>query len=234
MLWPFSFFLFGAIYSDALFLLLVTGSFLLLEKRWVWTAVFCGALATATRPVGIAVVVGLFARNFELLWHEKRHLHLRALIPFFSVFGLVAYMTFLHFKFGNALAFAVTQVGWKQLSGLDSFLKIDALSQVHGIDLFIPSVHALLAFLSLFLGFRMRKTLGYGYTLYVITVVSIPLVTSRDFICLGRYCLAAFPVFLQLAIELQNKQKFKIAWFITSIALAVWAVIRWSNGGYIS
>jgi hypothetical protein len=61
---PFAYYL-GAVYSDALFLAAVLGAFLLLESGHPWLAL-AGAVAVGTRPVGLAVVVGLALRALEL------------------------------------------------------------------------------------------------------------------------------------------------------------------------
>ena len=70
LLWPFAFFLYGAVYSDAVFLMLATGAFLLLERRNVVLSTLVGILATATRPIAPAIVVGLLVRNVELARRE--------------------------------------------------------------------------------------------------------------------------------------------------------------------
>jgi hypothetical protein len=64
-LWPYAFYLYGAVYADALFVVLVLAAFTCVEERKVALAALFGALATATRPVGIAVVLGLTARVLE-------------------------------------------------------------------------------------------------------------------------------------------------------------------------
>jgi hypothetical protein len=63
--YPFAFYLFGAIYGDALFLAAVLGAFLLLENDRPVLAGLLGAVATMSRPVGAAVVVGLLVRVLE-------------------------------------------------------------------------------------------------------------------------------------------------------------------------
>jgi hypothetical protein len=76
MLYPYAFFLYGAMYADSLFLLCAVGSFLLLERRWFWAAGLVGALATAGRPVGVAVAVGLVVRTLEMIAEDRRRLAL--------------------------------------------------------------------------------------------------------------------------------------------------------------
>ena len=71
LLYPYSFFLYGTGYSDASFLLSALGAFALLERRHYVLAGLVGALATAGRPVGVAVAVGLVFRAVELLAQDR-------------------------------------------------------------------------------------------------------------------------------------------------------------------
>ena len=60
LLWfPFSFFIYGAGYSDPLFVALVLGAFVLLETDRPLTAGVVGAAATLVRVNGIALVIGM-------------------------------------------------------------------------------------------------------------------------------------------------------------------------------
>jgi hypothetical protein len=65
-LYPFAYYFLGAVYSDAFFLAAALAAFLLLERDHPLWAALAGALATAARPIGIALVVGLFLRSLEL------------------------------------------------------------------------------------------------------------------------------------------------------------------------
>ena len=71
LLYPYSFFLYGAMYSDSLYILLVLCAFLLVERRQYWAAGLVGALATAGRPVGVAVAAGLVVRTLEQLAQDR-------------------------------------------------------------------------------------------------------------------------------------------------------------------
>lgn len=64
--YPFAFYLFGVIYSDALFVMAVLAAFALLERERPVLAGLVGIVATAGRPVGIALVVGLALRALEI------------------------------------------------------------------------------------------------------------------------------------------------------------------------
>jgi hypothetical protein len=71
LVYPYSFFLYGSGYGDASFLLTALGSFALLERRHYVLAGLVGALATAGRPVGVAVAVGLVVRAVELIAQDR-------------------------------------------------------------------------------------------------------------------------------------------------------------------
>jgi hypothetical protein len=71
LLYPYSLFLYGSGYGDALFLLSALGSFALLERRHFVLAGLVGILATGGRPVGIAVLIGLVVRAVELIAEER-------------------------------------------------------------------------------------------------------------------------------------------------------------------
>jgi Gpi18-like mannosyltransferase len=71
MLYPYSIFLYGPEMSDSFFLLLAVGAFVALERRWFWVAGLVGALATAGRPVGVAVAIGLVVRTLELIAERR-------------------------------------------------------------------------------------------------------------------------------------------------------------------
>ncbi|CAN5362785.1 hypothetical protein BH11ACT1_BH11ACT1_06520 [soil metagenome] len=152
MLYPYSFFLYGAMYADSVFLLTAIGSFMLLERRWYWAAGLVGALATAGRPVGIAVTVGLVVRTLELLAEDRaresavspgldgivtrpawrdllqavRDVRWRHGGVVVSVSGLVAWCVYLAVEFGNPLAFVAVESapGWDQGVGPRTWFKV--------------------------------------------------------------------------------------------------------------
>lgn len=234
LLWPFAFYLYGAVYSDAVFLLVISSAFLLLERGKVGWATLLGAVATATRPLAPAIVLGLLVRQLERRRAAGEPWRPVDLLPALSGLGLASYMGFLWWRFGDPFAFATTQKGWQQLSGPGSWLKYDALSKLAPLDLAFPLFHALLALACLWLAWRMRRTLGLGYAVYTGIVVGIPFVTSRDFIGLGRYALAGFPVFLQLALELAPERRTRVAWLAVSAGLLAWMTSRFAMAFYTS
>jgi len=147
LIYPYVFYLFGAVYGDALFLFAVVGAFLLLENDHPILAGLAGAVATATRPVGIALIIGLVAVALwrrhvieagdnrwrpRIFWRRLRPADAGVLL---SVGGLVGYMTYLGVGFGHPFAFDEVQraPGWDQGSGPRTWLKITWFQQIKNL-----------------------------------------------------------------------------------------------------
>ncbi len=156
--YPFAFYLFGAVYGDALFIAAVLGAFLLLEKDQPVLAGLVGIVATATRPVGAAVLVGLVVRVLEregvlvgspftrvrslgesvtrIPWFPRRlalsRLRLRDFGVLLAGLGLVGYMAYLWDRFDDPLAFekVAGAAGWEQAPGVHTWFKLALGSRI--------------------------------------------------------------------------------------------------------
>lgn len=153
LLYPYAFFLYGPMYADSLFLLSAVGAFVLLERRWYLAAGLVGAVATAARPVGVAVAVGLVVRTLELLAEDRRaarpltgdvvaaprawpgwrdvvtavrDVRLRHVGVLASGLGLAGWVTYLWLEFGHPLAFVEVESapGWNQGVGPKTWFKV--------------------------------------------------------------------------------------------------------------
>ena len=145
LVYPYAYYFMGAVYADALFALAVIGAFVLLERDHpIWAGVL-GALATATRPTGLAVVIGLVA---VVLWKREvitrvagrtvislRNLRRGDFGVLLSIGGLIAYMTYLGARFDAPLAFEEVQKapGWDQGVGPRTWFKITWLQQIKNL-----------------------------------------------------------------------------------------------------
>ena len=210
-LYPFAEYLYGVVYSDALFLVLVVGAFFALERDRPLLATVIGALACACRPVAPAVVVGLLARSLEKRWVRGDGFRPTDFLPALAGLGLLAWMLYLQVRFGDPLAFAHVQgvPGWDQPPGWHSWLKLEWFRTM------FPKVpleiglrlggHALVTVLALILVIPTFKRLGVGYGVFTLLVIGIPAVSSKDFQGLGRYVIAAFPLFVTMALLLEER-----------------------------
>jgi Gpi18-like mannosyltransferase len=125
MAWcPFS--LFGTvIYTEGLFLLCSTSALRAFDrKQYGWAAVW-GALTTAIRPPGIALVPTFLMTA----WRERRGAiaYLTALI---TSIGLLLYMAFCGLRFGQPLAFVLTQRGWQSNQAFHGAVWLSRITEV--------------------------------------------------------------------------------------------------------
>lgn len=241
VLYPFAEYLYGVAYSDALFLLLAVGAFLALEKERPVLSALLGALACACRPVAPAVVVGLLVRSLEKRKGKGEALEFADFVPALAGLGLVAFMAYLQWRFDDALAFAHVQgvPGWDQPPGWRSWLKVEWFKTL------FPSVaplvairlggHALATVIALALVVPTFKKLGWGYGTYTLIAMGIPAISSKDFQGLGRYTIAAFPLFLTLALLLESRtpRLRRVVLFAFGLTLAALA-IGLGAGGYVA
>ena len=243
--YPFAFYLFGVMYSDALFLVAVLGAFVLIERDKPLLAGLAGIVATAARPVGVAVCLALVLRVLELrlvlpggreaalaapasvadrpppiadprgvrLPLLPRRVDLGALRSLrfadfgvlLSVLGLVGFMALLWVRFDEPLAFTKVggAAGWWRGTGWDVVAKLHLfrLLEAFGLDIvtFWLVVQGLFSLVALGSIPAVVRRFGWAYGAYVLVAVGIAFATTRDFIGMGRYVLAAFPAFAALA-----------------------------------
>ncbi len=200
LVFPYAYFLYGAVYSDALFLACALGAFVLLEDGRPWAAGVVGALATAARPIGPFLVVGLFARTIELHRQRGEGSAVRAVLPVgTSALGLVAYATYLGARFGDPLAFAHTQTAWGHGWSIATLAKIPLVrdlahaSYPYALVRYAAAPAVTLAAL-VAIPFVFRR-FGVAYGLYALGVVAFPALVTDDLFSMGRFLLAAFPCF---------------------------------------
>lgn len=108
--------LFGTIvYSEGLFLLFSTAALRAFDQQQHVMAAVWGAIATAARPTGIALVPAFLLAS----WREKRK-PIAYATSLAAGGGLFLYSLYCGLNFGDPLAFAHTQQqGWKRSLGVD-------------------------------------------------------------------------------------------------------------------
>lgn len=239
-LYPYAEYLYGFVYSDAMYLAFAIGAFLALEKDKPFLAALLGAVATAARPVAPALVIGLLVRSLERRRALSGALRLRDWVPALAGLGLAGYMAFLFNQFGDALAFVHAQSapGWDQPPGWHSWLKETFFQVVFTArDPLVPirlGSHALATIGALALGVATHRRLGIGYAAYALLVIGIPAVSSKDFMGLGRYVLAAFPIFVTAALMLGERPHWRKRVYVVSAALLGVCALALGAGGYVA
>ncbi|MDQ6724804.1 MAG: hypothetical protein M3066_01300 [Actinomycetota bacterium] len=243
LLYPFAFYLMGAVYGDALFLFATLAAFVALEYDRPVVAGLAAALATSTRPVGVAVILGLWVVALERKgvvrgrgprraqgWAEVRSRFTSAdagllLAPV----GLAGFCAFLWIRFGRPLAFMDTAGarGWDQPPGFHTWFKVHWVKAMWygpwitghvghlGMNALATAVVA--AFIPL-----VFRRLGVGYGVFAVVAVLLTAVSTKDFVGMGRYTLAAFPCFAVAAEWLSRRPRLlwsTVAVFALGLAL---------------
>ena len=260
-LYPFAWFLFGAVYADAFFLVSAIGAFVLLEGGHPVLAGLVGAVATSSRALGPALVVGLV-----LVVIERRggFRHLRALRPadfgvLLSAVGGVGWSVYQAVRWGDPLLFSHVEgaPGWNQGVGPTTWLKVAFFRRIGKLPGWLSdSIHhttqqsahpwtdttltltLLLHALALVVACLLVRTVwhrfGWGYAGYAIGVIAIGALGTKDFMSVGRYLLAAFPLFAAGALVLIDRPRWRLATLITSGGLLALLASGYARGYYLA
>ncbi|MGH7729581.1 MAG: mannosyltransferase family protein, partial [Vulcanimicrobiaceae bacterium] len=199
---------FSAVYSESLFFALTVASFYYIsEHRWLRAGVL-GALASATRPEGVLLVVPLLIEAAATAggWRAlvasprraTRQLMGTALVPL----GLLLYMAWLWVLRGDPLYFSHVQVHWGRHFAPPWVSLIDAVGKIaHGPPVGIANEGIQLAFTLLMVALligsfgRLRPSL----VAYMLLSILVPLSTS-SLMSMPRFALVLFPMFMVLAL----------------------------------
>lgn len=234
---PTAFFL-NAVYTEALFLALTTGSiWAAYVRRDFLLAGILGGLAAATRNLGLFLLIPLFIewdRNRREV--GRRGLVALALVPA----GLVAYGMFLWVRFGDPMISArqqedywgrtltspisTAQNAWTAAGeGIKHLLDPQALFLSTSAGPTLEASNALnLFFLGLFLvlmavGFAL---LPAGLSIYTFVVMVLPLLTPSPLfplMSLPRFMVGTFPLFIVLGYLLSRNRPALVVWLVFSI-----------------
>ena len=240
-LFPTSFY-FGALYTEALFFFLVITAFWCARTNRWWLSGICGMLASATRITGIFLLPALlwewlyqksstFRRHS--LQNDSRKTNskfqikvalksaagimwdsLRSPVLYLVPLGLIFYMVFLQWKYGDALLFWHAQSVFGAERASNSFVfPLQVVWRYLKILKAIPfpayAFWLALGELSAFIvsvGFLISAHLSrvrFSYLVFSWLVIIVPTLTGT-FSSLPRYVLMVFPMFISLGL-IKNK-----------------------------
>ena len=249
---PTAFFL-NAVYTEALFLLFTTGSvWALYVRRDLLLAGLLGALAAATRNLGLLLLIPLFIE-----WYRNRRefgsggLAGILLVPV----GILSYGIFLAGRFGDPMISARQQEDYWGRTFVSPVATLQGAWQTAGegagyflrpVALFVgsssgPSLEAsntlnfvflILLLVLLVAGFFV---LPPGLFLYAFFIMLLPILTPSPLfplMSLPRFMLGVFPLFLVLGHLLSRSRPALVVWLVVSagsgVALtALFATWRW-------
>lgn len=235
LIFPTAFF-FSMVYTESFFLFLVLASFYFARiKKW-WLAGIFGALASATRLVGIFLLPALLVE-----WGEQRKIssaktadQISNFAPIFLIpLGLLYYMRFLAIQYHDPLMFLHVQ----PFFGAERVTKIILLYQVfwrylkmfwtvdkQSLTYFVVSLEFLvgLGFLGL-LFFGYKKKIRLSYLVFAALAYLLPTL-SGTFSSMPRYALTLFPCFIIMGL-IENKMVKALFFTIFFLLFAICAVL---------
>ena len=194
LLYPYSYYLYGVVYADALYIAFALAAFTLLEEGRPVLAGLAGACATATRPVGVFLLAGLALRALQLRGWTLSSLRARDLGVLLSGGGAGAYLFYLWMRFGKPTAFmsASGASGWAQgqtapqIWAKVGFVHMFARPKFDA-NHFTVGLQAALVVTALALSVVVTRRLGVAYGAYSLGTVAVPAFFSHNFVGTGRY-----------------------------------------------
>lgn len=234
VLFPYAFFMFGAVYADALFVVAVLGAFTLVERDRPWLAGLVGAVATAARPIGAVLVVALVVRVLE----RGERPGWRSAGVLLSGLGIGAFSAYLWVRFGDPLAFGTVQEAWNQEASPETWLKFRFFRDVVEVDSPLPWVaymsHPVLTVLGLALVPRVFRRFGKGYGVFSLLLIGLSALGTKNFFGMSRYVLAAFPCFAVAGEWVAARPRLRVvAPAVSGLGLVV-LTAAYSRGYYLS
>jgi hypothetical protein len=239
-LFPTSFF-FNAVYTESLFLALSAGSLWAIRvRRDLLLACLLAGLATATRNVGVFLLVPL---AYEWLKNASEYRWRGAYLAL-APSGLAVYAAYLWWRFGDPLLFYTQQGRWgREAKGpLESLLGALTQGGWSLARLFAPHLWANpspgrvadalevtnaynLVFLGLALALLVAglKVLPHDLSAYALLLILPPAffgTPQGPLMGLPRYVLVAFPLFIVLG-ELLKERRLLGAWLVLSAAFSL-------------
>ncbi|WP_293156415.1 MULTISPECIES: mannosyltransferase family protein [unclassified Microcoleus] len=190
---PFSLFC-TVMYTEGLFLFLTASALRSFERgEYIWAAVW-GALTTATRGPGVALIPTFLLTA----WREKRP-PLAYAAGFASALGLLSFSLYCALRFGDALAFVHVQKGWAQPSWFEVLiqalkLKLSAISRI------------VMIFGSGYLLWFLRKRLSTIVLTYGFCSLAL-LLNSGALRSVNRYAYGMLPLSIALGLLLAAKPR---------------------------
>lgn len=259
LLYPYSYYFYGSMYSDATFIAVAVTAFWLMERGRPFWAGVVGIAATAGRPFGWAVTLGLAIRAVERRYADahgekltlattvRRPVHvLRCVKPIdltvgVSGLGLLGWLTFLWVRFGSPWVFIEGEKAWGQGSGSDVLLKRAFWQAVlHGwyysrLQILTLIAQAIIGIFLVTVGtVLVHRRFGLGMAVYVLLTMLPTVLFSRDFQGVGRYALSAFPAFAEAGYRIAPYVRLSRVALVGSGVIMVVMASYYARGYYLA
>ena len=204
---------FSAPYSEALFLLSVTATFVHFERTEWGRAAAWGFLAALVRPTGMLLIVPL--AWIALQWRSRaaqsgRFAAGMAAALAAPVVAVLLHSLRTHALTGRPFAWSEVQVAWGRTYELTTWLGVDlTLMAEQGMLEYVErapvtTLNVLGAALAFGMLYTVARRAGIAYALFVL-VNLVPAIASGGSMSLGRFTSTLFPTFFALAVLVPSR-----------------------------
>jgi hypothetical protein len=205
LIYPTSFF-FSIFYTESLFLFLSIATVYYARKKQWLAASILGFFLTLTRSVGFVIMIPLlieyFGINFDSYKISIKKLKKDILYLLLVPAGLLIYMAYLYYKFGDPLAFSHAQTAWGRglvsvFTTLQSYHLYSAFYKI----LFLGSI----GFALIMIVYLIFSKARFSYIAYSAVLMFFYLSTNK-LEAIPRLISVVFPLYIGMAV-LGNKYK---------------------------
>ena len=229
LIFPTSFYFLTA-YSEGLFFLLAVATFFFLRKGNLGLAVILAALASATRLVGLAVVLGLILEVWTTRGINKTNWYI-----FLAPLGFIIYCWYLFNTTGDPFYFMTAQLHWQRSLALPIIGFWETLRNLATPGFITQNFSAFLDLIFAVFGvgmiIRAFRFLPIAYGVYGLVSVLLPLFTP-SLSSVPRFLLPVFPIFILMALV--KNQNIIYAYKIISLMLLSAYSILFISGYWVS
>lgn len=229
LFFPTSFY-FLTVYSEGLFFFFTVAAFYFLRQRKLIWAVILTSLISATRPVGVALVLALLINTLLDGGIGRKNWYV-----LLSPLGFILYCIFLYNQTGDPFYFITAENYWLRSLSLPVVPFWETIKNLSTSGFISTNFTAFLdlIFAVIGVGFVIRsfRFLPLPYSIYGLVSVGIPLFTT-SLTSMPRFLLIVFPIFILLAL-MKNKYLILIYQMISLMLLSLFIAL-FVNGYWIS
>lgn len=213
---------FGSIYSESLFLFFcVTCIYLIRSGKFFWAGAFC-ALATATRILGIFLILLMVIEIIQNKNWNKKMILIKITSLFLAPLGIVVYMYYLFIYYHDPLYFLSVQPAFgAERSGnqvvllpqvLFRYLKIFTTVNPVSVGFFNALLEFIMTIIPLSVILYLAKRVRLSYLIFTVGCLLLPTSTGT-LSSMPRYALMSFLVFPVIVTCLKSKTKYLVIIF---------------------
>jgi hypothetical protein len=224
-------FVFSGIMSEPLFAMGTAGALLYAQRGAYGRAAAFGALTCATRVTGIFVVLAMVV---DWLWTRlrtpgKEPRWAELLVIGLAPLGLVAHMTFLDWRFGDAYAFQSVQIFWSRAGVHNPLEMLLGALRASDVGTRLAGVEVLL--MAGLVATYGRKVFSVGELLLVVLVLGVPLSSGMN--SLPRFVVGLLPLHVMMGAMMARREVLARELLLVLAMLNALMMAFWSRGSNV-